>query len=149
MNKILREKIDESLSSVLPITVIVLLLSVTVAPMPVGTLGLVVVGAILLTFIGGYGYFATIALIAFAYGGPSALNAALCTDMFGPKNSGTNYGVAMLALGFSSIFFNFVSKSILHATVANVTSTFIMGAVTAVIPILLMLYINRYLKTRK
>ena len=60
-----------------------------------------------------------------------------------------NYGVAMLALGFSSIFFNFVSKSILHATVANVTSTFIMGAVTAVIPILLMLYISHYLKTRK
>ena len=111
--------------------------------------GLTLLGAIFLTFIGGYGYFATIALIAFAYGGPSALNAALCTDMFGPKNSGTNYGVAMLALGFSSIFFNFVSKSILHATVANVTSTFIMGAVTAVIPILLMLYISHYLKTRK
>lgn len=111
--------------------------------------GLTLLSAILLTFIGGYGYFATIALVAFAYGGPSALNAALCTDMFGPKNSGTNYGVAMLALGFSSIFFNFVSKSILLATVANVTSTFIMGAVTAVIPILLMLYINHYLKTRK
>ncbi len=106
------------------------------------------VGAVLMTFIGGYGYFVTIALIAFAYGGPSALNAALCTDLFGPKNSGTNYGVAMLALGFSSIFFNFVSGNILHATVENVTSTFIMGAVTAVIPIFLMLYINSYLKKR-
>ena len=40
MNKILREKINESLMSVLPITVIVLLLSVTVAPMPVGTLAI-------------------------------------------------------------------------------------------------------------
>lgn len=106
------------------------------------------VGAVLMTFIGGYGYFVTIALIAFAYGGPSALNAALCTDLFGPKNSGTNYGVAMLALGFSSIFFNFVSGNILHATVENVTSTFIMGAVTAVIPIFLMIYINSYLKKR-
>ena len=55
----------------------------------------------------------------------------------------------MLALGFSSIFFNFVSKSILHATVENVTSTFIMGAITAIIPVFLMLYINHYLKTRK
>ncbi len=110
--------------------------------------GLTLAGAILMTFIGGYGYFATIALIAFAYGGPSALNAALCTDMFGPKNSGTNYGVAMLALGLSSIFFNFVSGSILHATVENVTSTFIMGAITAVIPVFLMLYINSYLKKR-
>lgn len=111
--------------------------------------GITLVGAILMTFIGGYGYFATIALIAFAYGGPSALNAALCTDLFGPKNSGTNYGVAMLALGFSSIFFNFVSGSILHATVENVTSTFIMGAVTAVIPVFLMIYINNYLKKRR
>ena len=111
--------------------------------------GITFVGAILMTFIGGYGYFATIALIAFAYGGPSALNAALCTDLFGPKNSGTNYGVAMLALGFSSIFFNWVSGSILHASVENVTSTFIMGAITAVIPVFLMLYINNYLKKRK
>jgi OFA family oxalate/formate antiporter-like MFS transporter len=110
--------------------------------------GITFVGAILMTFITGYGYFATIALIAFAYGGPSAVNAALCTDLCGPKNSGTNYGVAMLALGFSSIFFNFVSGSILHATVANVTSTFVMGAVTAVIPVFLMIYIDNYLKKR-
>ena len=48
MNKILREKINESLSSVLPITVIVLLLSVTLAPMPVGMLAMFVCGAVLL-----------------------------------------------------------------------------------------------------
>ena len=106
------------------------------------------IGAILLTFITGIGYFATIALIAFAYGGPSAINAALSTDLFGPKNSGTNYGVAMTALGFSSVFFNFISGSVLHATVENVTSTFIMGAITAVIPIFLMIYIQRYLNRR-
>ena len=112
-------------------------------------------GAILMTFIGGYGYFVTIALIAFAYGGPSALNAALCTDLFGPKNSGTNYGVAMLALGFSSIFFNFISGNFLHAvvdaeagTAVGIMPTFVMGAVTAVIPVFLMLYINSYLKKR-
>ncbi|MDD6188137.1 MAG: MFS transporter [Clostridiales bacterium] len=110
--------------------------------------GITLLGAILMTFITGYGYFATIAIIAFAYGGPSALNAALCTDLFGPKNSGTNYGVAMLALGFSSIFFNFLSANVLHATISNVTSTFIMGAVTAVIPVLLMKYLDSYLKKR-
>lgn len=113
------------------------------------------VGAILMTFIGGYGYFVTIALIAFAYGGPSALNAALCTDLFGPKNSGTNYGVAMLALGFSSIFFNFISGNVLNAvvdaeagTAVGIMPTFVMGAITAVIPVFLMLYINSYLKKR-
>ena len=112
-------------------------------------------GAILMTFITGYGYFVTIALIAFAYGGPSALNAALCSDLFGPKNSGTNYGVAMLALGFSSIFFNFIANSIIKASVnveaataVGIMPTFIMGAVTAVIPVFLMLYINNNLKKR-
>ncbi|MCD8117292.1 MAG: MFS transporter [Oscillospiraceae bacterium] len=105
-------------------------------------------GAVLMTFITGYGYFATIAVIAFAYGGPSALNAALCTDLFGAKHSGTNYGVAMLALGFSSIFFNWVSNNILKATVENVTSTFIMGAVTALIPVVLMIIIQRTLNKR-
>lgn len=118
--------------------------------------GITLVGALLMTFIGGYGYFVTIALIAFAYGGPSALNAALSTDLFGPKNSGTNYGVAMLALGFSSIFFNWVSATFLHAkvdvaagTAVGIVPTFIMGAITAIIPVFLMLYINSYLKKRK
>ena len=118
--------------------------------------GLTLLGAILMTFIGGVGYFATIAIIAFAYGGPSALNAALSTDLFGPKNSGTNYGVAMLALGFSSIFFNWVSATFLHASVdvssmtaVGINSTFIMGAITAVIPVFLMMYINSYLKKRQ
>ncbi len=48
MNKILKEKIVEALSSVLPITLIVLLLSITITPMPVGTLVLYLVGAVLL-----------------------------------------------------------------------------------------------------
>lgn len=48
MNKILKEKIIEALSSVLPITLIVLLLSITITPMPVGTLVLYLVGAVLL-----------------------------------------------------------------------------------------------------
>ena len=48
MNKILQEKIHEALSSVLPITLIVLLLSMTLTPMPVGTLVLFLAGAVLL-----------------------------------------------------------------------------------------------------
>ena len=48
MNKILQEKIHEALSSVLPITLIVLLLSMTITPMPVGTLVLFLAGAVLL-----------------------------------------------------------------------------------------------------
>lgn len=48
MNKILKEKLSEALSSVLPITLIVLVLSATVAPMPVGTLALFLTGAVML-----------------------------------------------------------------------------------------------------
>ncbi len=55
MNKKLKEKILESLSSVLPITLIVLVLSVTVVPMPLGTLMMFLVGAVLL--IVGMGFF--------------------------------------------------------------------------------------------
>lgn len=55
MNKNLKGKIKESLSSVLPITVIVLILSITVSPMPIGTLVLFMAGAALL--IVGMGFF--------------------------------------------------------------------------------------------
>lgn len=55
MNKRLKEKIMEALSSVLPVTGIVLLLSMTVIPMPAGTLLLFLIGAVLLII--GMGFF--------------------------------------------------------------------------------------------
>lgn len=55
MNEKLKEKIRESLSSVLPITIIVLLLSITLVPLEVGTLVLFLTGAVLL--IVGMGFF--------------------------------------------------------------------------------------------
>lgn len=48
MNQLLVEKIKESLSSVLPITAIVLLISITIAPLSPGTMVLFLFGAILL-----------------------------------------------------------------------------------------------------
>ena len=48
MNEKLKDKIKESLSSVLPITVIVLLLSITLVPLEVGPLTLFLTGAVLL-----------------------------------------------------------------------------------------------------
>ena len=55
LNKQLMEKIQESMSSVLPITAIVFLLSITIAPLDPGTLVLFLFGAILL--VGGMGLF--------------------------------------------------------------------------------------------
>ena len=55
MNKILKEKIKEAFASVLPITIIVLLASVFLTPMPSGTILMFMVGAALL--IVGMGFF--------------------------------------------------------------------------------------------
>ncbi len=55
MNQNLKEKTKEALSSVLPITAIVLLLSITIAPMPIGTIMLFLTGAFLLII--GMGFF--------------------------------------------------------------------------------------------
>ncbi len=55
MNQRLKEKIQEALSSVLPITAIVLLVSITIAPMPIGTMMLFLAGAVLLII--GMGFF--------------------------------------------------------------------------------------------
>ena len=48
MNQVLREKVREALSSVLPITFIILLLSITICPLPLDMLVLFLVGTILL-----------------------------------------------------------------------------------------------------
>lgn len=50
MNKILKGKIRESLAAVLPITFIVLALSVAVVPIPLDTLALFLVGTVMLIF---------------------------------------------------------------------------------------------------
>lgn len=98
------------------------------------------IGAVLIILnVQGAGFIVAICIIAFGYGGPSAVNAAFITDFFGPKNSGTNYGVAMLALGVSSILFNTISALFLHG---DVTTTYIMAAASAVIPVISMIAIN-------
>ncbi len=105
------------------------------------------IGALLMILnVQGAGFIVAICVIAFGYGGPASVNAAFTTDFFGPKNSGTNYGVIMLALGFSSVLFNTISTRVLQG---DVTKTYIMAAATSVIPIIMMLIINRTIKKQK
>lgn len=105
------------------------------------------IGAVLMILnVQGAGFIIAICIIAFGYGGPASVNAAITTDFFGPKNSGTNYGVAMLALGFSSVLFNTISSKVLQG---DPTKTYIMAACTAIIPIIMMLIINKRLKKMK
>ena len=78
-----------------------------------------------------------------------ALEMALnTTDFFGPKYSGTNYGVIMLALGLSSVVFNAISTALYSATGAY-TMTFIMGAVTAAVSIVIYVVIDKLNKKQK
>lgn len=86
-----------------------------------------------------------IALTAFAYGGPSATFPAMTTDISGARFSGTNYGIAMLGLGFSSVVFNWLSGLLVEAT-GGFSASFILAAATCVPPIILMLV---YRKTAK
>ena len=97
---------------------------------------LTVACGVLLVFTPGYGYMLVVLVTAFAYGGPSAVNPAYSTDFFGPKYSGSNYGVIMLALGLSSIFFNALSNA-MYAATGTYTLTFLVGAVTGAIAFVL------------
>ncbi|MBD4632150.1 MFS transporter, partial [Xanthomonas citri pv. citri] len=49
--------------------------------------------ALCLIFAGGPFYLVIVLVTAFAYGGPASVNPALCTDLFGTKHAGANYGV--------------------------------------------------------
>lgn len=101
---------------------------------------LTVVASVAMIFLGGYGYFVAVALLAFAYGGPSSVNAAITTNTFGPANSGSIYGVILLALGASSVFYNAIANNLLGG---DVTATFIMAAISACIPMLMMYLLKR------
>lgn len=103
---------------------------------------------LLLIFAGGGFYLVIVLLTAFAYGGPAAVNPALCTDLFGPRYAGTNYGVAMLSLGLSSVVFNAISNGLYAATGAY-TLTFLMGGLTAVLALLLVLAIRYFTRREK
>ena len=104
-----------------------------------------IVCALLLMFVGGYAYIVVVMITAFAFGGPSAINPATTTDFFGAKYTGTNYGVAMLSLGFSSILFNSISNALVKST-GKYYMTFVMGAITAAITIVLQLVMKNYKK---
>ena len=93
-----------------------------------------VAASLLLIRVSGIGYIAIICALAFAYGGPSSINAAFTTDCFGTKHCAGIYGVIMLALGASSLFFNMLAGTVLGG---NLELSLIVGAASALIPIVL------------
>lgn len=105
------------------------------------------VSALLLIFVGGPVYLVIVLVAAFAFGAQAAISPATSTDFFGPKYSATNYGVIMLSLGLSSLTFNAISNALYTAS-GNYTSTFIMGAVTALLAAAAFLLIDKLNKKR-
>ena len=104
-----------------------------------------IVSGIALIFSGGGVLFGIVLLTAFAYGGPAAVNPATSTDFFGPKYSGTNYGIIMLALGLSSVVFNMLSNAMVNAS-GGYTITFIAGAASAGVSVIIYLVISHLRK---
>jgi len=95
--------------------------------------------AVCLVFAKSYLYSVAILFAVAVYGAGGAVAPAMTVDLFGPKNSGRNYGVICLSLGASSVLFNAISTGILKGDPAP---TFIMGACTAVISFFLMILIS-------
>ena len=104
--------------------------------------------SLLLVFVGGPVYLVIVLAAAFAFGAQAAISPATSTDFFGPKYSATNYGVIMLSLGLSSVTFNAISNALYSAT-GTYTSTFIMGAFTALLAAAAFLFIDKLNKKRK
>ncbi len=103
---------------------------------------LTAVCSVALIWAGGYFYTVVIVLTAFAYGGPSAIFPPMTTDLCGAKYAGTNYGIAMLGLGFSAICFTAISNA-LYEISGDYTYSFILAAVSALVPIVLMFVYKR------
>jgi len=107
--------------------------------------GMTIISGIALIFSGGGFLFGIVLLTAFAYGGPAAVNPATSTDFFGPKYAGSNYGIIMLSLGFSSVLFNMLSNAMYRAT-GGYTLTFIAGAASAAISVVVYIVISKLRK---
>ena len=73
--------------------------------------------ALLLCFAEGFLFMATIAVIAFCYGGYSGIYPVLTADYFGIKNVGSNYGAVMVGFALSALSFPIVIGMIGNNTV--------------------------------
>lgn len=100
-----------------------------------------IASGILLIFSGNGFLFGVILMTAFAYGGPAAISPAATTDFFGPRFSGSNYGIIMLGLGLSSVVFNVISNALYKAS-GSYTMTFITGAASTALSMVIYIIIG-------
>ena len=90
--------------------------------------------ALLLCFAQGFLFMATIAVIAFCYGGFSGMYPVLTADYFGIKNVGSNYGAVMVGFALSALTFPMIISKI-----NSITMKFIVLASLAAVGVILMI----------
>ncbi|RCX12315.1 OFA family oxalate/formate antiporter-like MFS transporter [Anaerobacterium chartisolvens] len=94
--------------------------------------------ALLLCFVQGFIFIATIVVIAFCYGGYSGIYPVITADYFGIKNVGSNYGAVMVGFAISALVFPMILNH-----VGDVTAKFIILASFAVVGAILVILLMR------
>lgn len=94
--------------------------------------------ALLLCFVQGFFFMATISVIAFCYGGYSGIYPVITADYFGIKNVGSNYGAVMVGFALSALLF-----PIIIGIITDVTVKFIVLAALAAIGAVLVMLLMR------
>ena len=94
--------------------------------------------ALLLCFAEGFLFMATIAVIAFCYGGYSGIYPVLTADYFGIKNVGSNYGAVMVGFALSALTFPMLI-GLIDSSMMKFIALAALAAAGAVLLILLMI----------
>ena len=101
-------------------------------------------GCLLIISAKGILYIAAIFLIALPYGGAGGTNPVITTELFGARHSGANYGLVLLSIAFSSIFFGRVSAIL--SLDGDFTTVFIICAMLCAVPVIMMLLLKKRCK---
>jgi len=111
---------------------------------------LTAVSALLMIFAKGWFYTVVVLLIVAGYAGPAGIFPAMSTDSFGNRYSGTNYGMAFMFLGTSSLVFTKLSTIINAdgAVTGDYTSSFLIAAVGCIVPLVMLPLYDRAKKKR-
>jgi len=98
--------------------------------------------ALILCFAKGFLFMATVAVIAFCYGGYSGIYPVLTADYFGIKNVGSNYGAVMVGFAVSALTFPIIISMIDSVTIKFFVLASL-AAVGVILMVLLMMSRNR------
>lgn len=97
---------------------------------------------VLVIFAQGSLYIVAVFLIAMTYGGTSGVNPVMATELYGAKNSATNYGFVMISIAISSIVFGRIASSV--SGNGGFTGIFIACAILSLVPVAVMSWMHSF-----